>query len=84
MGEGLAVACLVIAELRFGNPQVLADGVAGVAVAVAQALQGVQDGSRPVVLAGKRLLAGGGSFEIEFGGELRMKNEPEAQAAINT
>ena len=55
--EGLAQAGLVVAKLGFGDGEVLPDAVAFGAVAVGQAFQGVQDGTRPLVVARERGLA---------------------------
>ncbi len=49
--EGRAEAGLVVAELGFGKRQVLPHAVTFRAVAAGQALQGVEDGPRPVVFA---------------------------------
>ena len=83
VGEGLAEAGLVVAELDFGDGEVLPDAVAFGAVAVGQAFQGVQDGTRPLMLPRERGLAGDRAFEIHVGRELRMKDQAETQAAID-
>ena len=49
MGEGHHDSRLVIAELRFRDPQFLADGRDLRGVAVSQSFQAIQDGPRPVV-----------------------------------
>ena len=51
MQEGLAEAGLVVAQLRLGDGQVLPDADAFGAVAAGQAFQGVQDGTRSLVVA---------------------------------
>ena len=51
MREGRAEAGLVVAELGFRDAEVLLNAAAFGAVAAGQALQGVQDGARPVVFA---------------------------------
>ena len=83
MGKGLAEPGLVVAELGLGDGQVLPDAVALRAVAAGQPLHGVQDGPRPVMLAGEHGLARRRSFEVDVGDELRMQDHAEAQAAID-
>ena len=51
MGEGSAQPRPVVAELSFGDAEILADARAFRAVAASQAFQGVEDGSRSVVVA---------------------------------
>ena len=81
--ERLAQAGLVIAQLGLGDGEVLPDADAFGAVGVGQAFQGVQDGTRPLVLPRQRGLASDRSFQIYVGRELRMKDHAETQAAID-
>ena len=82
MQEGLAEPGLVVAELGFGDGEVLPDTVAFGAVGIGQAFHGVQDGTRPLVFPRQRGLAGDRAFQRDVGRELRMKNDAEAQAPI--
>ena len=67
VGEGRAEAGLVVAELGLRDRQVLPDAGAFRAVAAGQALQGVQDGPRPVVVAREHGLARDRPFEVQLG-----------------
>ena len=49
--ERFAQPFAVIAQLRFGDGQVPPDALALGAVAVGQTVEGVQDGTRPLVVA---------------------------------
>jgi hypothetical protein len=81
VGELGSEAGLVIAQLLFGDGQVLAGVVALRLVGVGQAFQGVQNGPRSRI-AGKRTMARNLAFQIRLGGTDRVKNQAERQSAI--
>ncbi len=75
MEEWLAKPLPVVAELGFGYGEVLPDPVAFGAVGIDQAIQGVEDGARTLVLPRQRGLSGDRTFQVHLGRELRMEHE---------
>ncbi len=69
----------MVAELAFGDRQVLAGGVALALVAAGQPVEGVQHRPRAVMVAGKHAVAGGGSFEEHLGGTAGCSTRPKAR-----
>ena len=83
MKERLAEAGLVVTKLGLGDGEVLPDTGAIGAVGAGQAFQGVQDGTRPLVLPRQHGLTGNRTFQVDIGRELRMKDHAEAQAPVD-
>ncbi len=82
-GKRLTELCLVVAQLGFGNGDVLPHMVAFRAVGGGQAFQDVQDSTRPLVLPRQHGLSRNGSFQVHVGRELWMKDHAESQAPVD-
>ena len=83
MRENPADACLVIAELAFGDRKLLAGGIALTLVRPGEAVEGVHHRTRALMVAGEHAVAGRGSLKEDVGGTAGMQHQAEIQAAIS-
>jgi hypothetical protein len=67
MDEGHAEPGLVVTKLRLGDGEALLNSVAFGAIAVGHAFEGVEHGSRSLMISRKRGLASDSAFEIDTG-----------------
>ena len=84
MGKHISEAGLVVVELGLSERQVLLSVFAVGAGVADDAFQSVQNGTRAVVVAGESGVLGGRSFQEDFGGLIRMQDQSEVEAAIDS
>ena len=83
MGECLSQAALIVAELRLRDAKVSPDAVAFGAIAGGQAFQGVEHGSRPVVIPREHRLPYSRAFQVDLGWELGVQHDAKTQPPVS-
>ena len=83
VGECLSQTALIVAELRLSDAKVSRDAVAFRPVAGGQAFQGVEHGSRPVVISREHRLPYSRAFQIDLGWKLGVQHDAKTQAPVS-